>query len=113
MLAQLARRIAAALRHRRIFVVRHRAEDRAIRRFGGRERGFRQGRAMRAKRGKPDRHRREGKTKLESSVDRAKDVHRRGGDLRPDAVALHDDNTHRRRRIMRCHRLSLPGRAAS
>jgi hypothetical protein len=81
--------------------VRHRTEDHAVRRGGRLDGRRRQGRALRAQSRKPDRDRLEHKAELEEAVDGAKNLHRRRGDLRPDAVALHHDDADRRRWIMR------------
>jgi hypothetical protein len=95
-LAQLARRVEAALRDGRIVVVRHRPEDHAIRRFGRLDRRRRQGRAVRAQGRKPNGHRRERKAELEEVIRRANNRHGRSRDLRPDAVAFHHQDADRR-----------------
>jgi hypothetical protein len=49
-----------------------------------------------AQRRKPDRDRGKGEAEPEGALGRAQDVHGGGRDLRPDAVAFHDDDCERR-----------------
>ena len=106
-LAQLARRIEAALRDRRIVVVRHRPEDHAVGGLGGVDRGVREGRAVRAQRRQADGDGRERQAEAERAVGGAQHRQRGGGDLRPDAVAFHDDEADRRgrRALIACSRI--------
>ena len=95
-LAQFPGGIEAALRDRRIIVVRYRSENDAVRRSGGLHRRLGQRGALRVQGRKPDRHRRECKAELEDAIGGAKNRHRRRGNFRPDAVAFHHDDANRR-----------------
>ena len=86
--AQLAGRIAAALRERRIFVVRDRPEHHAVGSLGSIDHRLRQGRALGAQRGQADRRHFEDEPQTEFSVGRAQHGERCRHDLRPDAVAI-------------------------
>jgi hypothetical protein len=94
-LAQAARRIAAALLHRRVGIVVDRPEDHAVGRPRRLDRRIRQRGALRPQRHEPDRDRRERKAELADPVRGSHDLHGGRGDLRPDTVALHDDEPDR------------------
>src|SRR5882672_5058034 len=126
--SHLARWIEPALRDRRIFVVRHWPEDHAVSRLGGRDRRIRTRGALRFQRRKADGRGGEAELELETAISRAQHVKRRAADLRPDAVAFHDQqmdhysppaqqtgirlerNTRRHRscRAERCHNVPSP-----
>ncbi len=94
-LAQRARRVDAALVGGRIVVVRDRPEDDAVGGLRGREARFGKRRALRLERLEPDRHVLERELDLPAFSGGAQHVEGRGGDLRPDAVALHDAKAER------------------
>ena len=87
-LAQRTGGIDAALVHRRIVVMRDRAEDDAVRRLCGFECALRKGRALRCKCSEADLHLLERELDLPDAGRRAQHAERRGRDLRRDAVAV-------------------------
>ena len=77
-------------------VMRHRAEDHAVRLFGRFDGALGKGLAFGAQRSKADRNRRERQAQAEGPLGGAEHIHGRRGDLGPDAVPLHDDKPDKR-----------------
>ena len=76
--------------------MRHRPEDHAVRRLGGFDRAGRQGGALARNAASPMATGVNDKAEPECAVGIAQHGEGGGGNLRPDAVALHDDEAHRR-----------------